>query len=104
VSLEAMRKVCAKLEDVTERPHFGSTMFYTGKSGFASCDGDVVVVGLEPDHFETLIGKDPRFTAYPRAKHAAQFSTSKVKGKELEALVRESYELVRAKKKAKRKR
>ncbi len=93
--LEKMRRLCAKLDDTSERPHFNDVMFYVGKKPFASCgDESGVVVQLEPDHAATLIARDSRFTPYARAKHTVQFDPGAVPQKAWEPLVRESYALV----------
>jgi len=93
-SLEKLRKLCAKLDGVSERAHFDDVMFYVGKKPFASAgDESGIVVGLEPEHAATLIAADRRFTAYPRAKHAVQIEPGAVPQKVWEPLVRESYAL-----------
>ena len=92
--LGKMRKLCAKLDDTSERPHFDDVMFYVGRKPFASCGDESVVVQLEPDHAATLIARDSRFTPYTRAKHTVQFDPDAVPQKEWEPLVRESYALV----------
>jgi hypothetical protein len=100
--LATMRKECLTWPDVSEREHFGKPAFYVGKSMFASCDEEgVVVIGLEPEHASALIDKDPRITAYPRAKHAVTFSLGAVR--EWKELVRESYALASAPKKQNKK-
>src|SRR5437870_6866199 len=98
-ALEKMRKLCSKLDDISEKPHFGDTMFYVGKKPFASAGADGIVIGLEPEHAATLTAKDDRFAPYPRAKHAVMFDPGAVPQKVWEPLVRESYALVRSKNK-----
>ena len=99
--LEQMRKIVAKLEDTREGAHHGSTAFYVGKQLFATCgDKEGIVVGLEPEHAATLVDRDPRFKAYPRAKHAVMFDPGEIK--DFAELVRESYAIAKAPKPKKR--
>jgi hypothetical protein len=99
--LATMRKECLTWPDASEREHFGKPAFYVGKSLFATCDEEgLVVIGLEPEHASALIDTDARFSAYPRAKHAVTFSLSKVS--EWKSLLRESYDLASAPKKPKK--
>ena len=95
-ALEKMRKVVAKLDEVSERPHFGDTMFYVGKKPFASAGPKGIVVGLEPEHAATLVAKDSRYTYYSRAQHAVQFDAAAVPEGEWAPLVLESYAMVAA--------
>jgi hypothetical protein len=87
-ALEKMRKLCAGLEDTSERTHHGEAMFYVGKKPFASAgDKNGIVVGLEPEHAATLVERDERFRYYSRAQHAVAFDPATVPQKEWEPLV-----------------
>lgn len=69
-----VRALCLALPDTREGSHFEKAAFYAGKKMFATCvdkDGRCeVAFGLEPQDAMTLLETDPRFKAYPRAKHA----------------------------------
>ena len=90
-----MRAICRALGDaVTEAPHFESTVFKVRGKIFSSFgDKNGVVVQLEPSHAARLL-RDPRFEAYPRAKHTIMFDPADVGWTEAKKLVEESYRLV----------
>lgn len=95
-ALEKMRKLVAKLDDVSERPHHGDVMFYVGKKPFASAGPKGMVIGLEPEHAALLVEKDARFRPYARDARAVMFDPAEVPQKEWEPLVRESYAMAAA--------
>ena len=99
-----MRALCQGLgDDVTEAPHFESTVFKVRGKIFTSFgDKNGIVVQLEPKHAARLL-EDPRFEPYPRAKHTVMFDPAEVGWTEAKKLVAESYELVFEKLKPKKK-
>lgn len=103
--LAAMRRFCGTLTGaLSEKPHRGDTMFYVHRRPFALCGAKGIAVGLEPEHAQLLLARDPRFQPYPRAAHAVRFDPAKVPAKEWQALVRESHAIVLQKIAAKTKR
>ncbi len=60
-ALEKMRKLVAKLDGVSERPHHGDVMFYVGRKPFASAGPKGMVIGLEPEHAAMLVERDRGF-------------------------------------------
>ncbi len=98
-ALKKMRELCWSLSDTSERPHFGESMFYVGKKGFASCgekDGACrFVFQLEPEHTEQLLRTDKRFERYPFAKQCLVLRAADAKSwGEVKAFVLESYRLI----------
>lgn len=81
-ALEKMRKLVAKLDDVSERPHHGDVMFYVGKMPFASAGPKGMVIGLEPEHAAMLVEKDERFRPYARDARTVMFDPAEVPQKE----------------------
>jgi len=105
-ALAQMRALCLSLPDTTERPHFGDAAFYVKGHMFASCGtksgGWEVVFGLEPARVAAVLQQDPRFKPYPRDRRGIAVDVADGTIEELEPLLRESYEFVRAKARARR--
>jgi hypothetical protein len=104
VALEKMRKICLSFPDTSEGPHFGQTGFYVQRKLFAVCGAKhgiwQIAFGLEADHAALLAENDPRFKLHPRDKRGVVIDAADVKSwGELEALLSESYDLVKPKKK-----
>lgn len=96
---EKLRAFCLGLPDTSESSHFGSAAFKVGKKLFATCNGEQIVLGLEPDHADALIANDPRWTRYARDPNALVIRTADVTGwDEIADLLRESYDLATRKK------
>jgi predicted DNA-binding protein (MmcQ/YjbR family) len=98
-ALKKMRELCQSLPNTSERPHFGESMFYVGRKGFASCgEKDGVcrfVFELEQAHTEQLLRTDQRFERYPFAKQCLVLDAADAKSwSEVEELIRESYKLI----------
>jgi predicted DNA-binding protein (MmcQ/YjbR family) len=98
-AMKKMRELCRTLPDASERPHFGESIFYVGKKGFASCgEKDGVcrfVFQLEPAHTEELLRTDKRLKRYPYAKQCLVLDAADAKSwTEVKALVLESYHLI----------
>jgi hypothetical protein len=59
-----------------------------------------IIFGLEPDHAAALVESDPRFKPYPRDRRGVVLDAAKVTSwAEVNALILESYELQKPKKK-----
>lgn len=106
-ALEKMREVCLSLPDTREGSHFEERVFYVHSKLFASFGekhGQAeITFGLEPDHAEALVKSDPRFKPYPRDKRGVVLNAADVKTwSEVKALITASYELMTAKKAAKK--
>ena len=103
-ALEKMREICLSLPGTREGDHFGKTAFYVSGKLFATCGEKhgvyEITFGLEPDHAAALVASDPRFKPYPRDKRGVVLDAAHVKSwTEVEALILESYELRKPKKK-----
>lgn len=103
-ALEKMREICLSLPGTREGQHFGETAFYVSRKIFATCGEKhgvcEIIFGLEPDHAAALVESDPRFKPYPRDKRGVVLDAAHVKSwTEVEALILESYELQKPKKK-----
>jgi predicted DNA-binding protein (MmcQ/YjbR family) len=105
--LAKLRKIVSSLPDVTEGAHAGAIAFKAGGAMFATYratrDDAEIVFALEPDHMDALLATDPRFERYARAPALVIRASSIDDWKLLADLLRESYELVAAKRKPKAK-
>jgi len=91
---EKLRAFCLGLPDTSESSHFGSAAFKVGKKLFATCNGEQIVLGLEPDHADALIANDPRWTRYARDPNAVVIHIADVTDwDEIADLLRASYDL-----------
>lgn len=91
---EKLRELCLGLPDTSESSHFGSAAFKVGKKLFATCNGEQIVLGLEPDHADALLANDPRWTRYARDPNAVVIRTADVTDwDEIADLLRASYAL-----------
>jgi predicted DNA-binding protein (MmcQ/YjbR family) len=91
---EKLREFCLGLPDTSESSHFGSAAFKVGKKLFATCNGEQIVLGLEPDHADALLANDPRWTRYARDPNAVVIRTADVTDwDEIADLLRASYAL-----------
>jgi predicted DNA-binding protein (MmcQ/YjbR family) len=103
-ALEKMREICLSLSDTREGHHFGETAFYVSNKLFATCGEKhgvcEITFGLEPDHAAALVESDPRFKPYPRDRRGVVLDAANVKSwTEVKALILESYELQKPKRK-----
>lgn len=91
---EKLRELCLGLPDTSESSHFGSAAFKVGKKLFATCNGEQIVLGLEPDHADALLANDPRWTRYARDPNAVVIRTADITDwDEIADLLRASYAL-----------
>lgn len=98
-ALKKMRELSESLPDTSERAHFGESMFYVRKKGFASCGEKKgvcrFVFQLEPEHAKRLLQTDTRFERYPFAKQCLVLNAGDAKSwSEVKALVLESYGII----------
>jgi hypothetical protein len=105
--MKKVREACATVPAYQETNHFGDVALKSGGKMFASVadtgEDAEIIFGLEPDHFELLLGSDPRFTK-TRYPYCLQIRASQVKDwGEMQKLLMESYHRETAKKKAKAK-
>jgi predicted DNA-binding protein (MmcQ/YjbR family) len=103
-ALEQMREICLSLPGTREGHHFGEAAFYVGSKLFATCGEKhgvcEITFGLEPDHAAALVASDPRFKPYPRDKRGVVLDAANLTSwSEVKALILESYELQKPKKK-----
>ena len=103
-ALEKMREICLSFPDTREGPHFGQTAFYVKGKLFAVC-GDKygvwqIAFGLKAERAAALAENDPRFKLHPRDKRGVVVDVADVKSwGEIKALLVESLELMKPKKK-----
>ena len=95
-TLARLRKIFAKLADVTEGTHSGAIAFKTGGKLFATYreKTDEIVFGLEPDHLDALLANEPTYKKYPRAPAAVVRGADVPDWAALTDYLRESYSLV----------
>lgn len=98
VALKKMREICLGMPDTDEKVSWGKPHFRVGGKIFASCGEEKgacrIVVQLEPDHADALVGGDARFERYPRAADCVMIDVARVKSwGEIRELVEESYRL-----------
>ena len=95
------RTVCLSLPDTEEKDHHGEPSFFVQKKMFASWSekGGIpkIICGLEPDHVDAMVTHDPRFKRYPYDKRGIVLEAKDIRTwKEVEALVKDSYDFVLA--------
>jgi predicted DNA-binding protein (MmcQ/YjbR family) len=97
-ALQKMREICLSLPDTREGVHFGEAAFYVKGKLFATCGEKngicQITFGLTPDHVAALVQSDTRFKPYPRDRRGVVLDVAEVTDwNEVEALIRQSYEL-----------
>ncbi|MDX2143720.1 MAG: MmcQ/YjbR family DNA-binding protein [Rhodospirillaceae bacterium] len=102
--LARLRKICAALPDVVEKPSFGNPAFRAGTRPFVVLDRykrtDCIFIYVDPGRREELLANDAFFKApYDPREKALCRTLEKIDWREMQALIGESYRLVRPVKK-----